>query len=50
METLQWPFTPQPRFTETVEFTLADILTTEEQDTRETAQLDALAVWLKESN
>ena len=44
------PFDPQPRHAETVEITLADILTTEDQDARETAQLAALAVWLKESN
>ena len=50
MEASYTVYNPQPRFAETVEFTLADILTTEEQDTRETAQLAAVAQWLKESN
>lgn len=50
MEATFTVYNPQPRFAETVEFSLADILTTEDQDARETAQLDALASWLKESN
>ena len=50
METTYTVYNPQPRFAETVEFNLADILTTEDQDARETAQLAAVAQWLKESN
>ncbi len=50
MENTFTVYNPQPRFAETIEFTLADILTTEDQDARETAQLTAVALWLKESN
>jgi len=50
MENTFTVYNPQPRFAETVEFSLADILTTEDQDARETAQMAALAIWLKEGN
>ena len=43
-------YTPQPRLAETLEITLADILTTEAQDAHEAEQLAALRVWLKETN
>lgn len=50
MENTYTVYNPQPRFAETVELDLASMLTTEDQDARETAQLVALASWLKESN
>lgn len=40
------PFDPQPRHAETVECTLADILTTEEAAARDEANLSAVREWL----
>lgn len=40
------PFDPQPRHAETVEITLADILTTEEQAARDEANVTAVREWL----
>lgn len=43
-------FTPQPRFADTQELSLLDLLSTEAQADHDAAQLEALAQWLKESN
>ena len=43
------PFPPQPRFDETRELTLADLLTTEEQDARDSENLAAVRNWLRDA-
>lgn len=40
------PFNPSPRFAETVECTLDQILTTEESAARDEANLSAVREWL----
>lgn len=41
------PFPPQPRYDETRELTLADLLTTEEQDARDEKNLSDVREWLR---
>lgn len=50
MEDTYTLYTPQSRYADTMEITLGDILTTEDQGARDAEQLAAVADWLKESN
>lgn len=44
------PYTPQPRFADTQELDLADLLTTEAQADHDAEQLAAVREWLREEN
>lgn len=50
MEASYTIFNPQPRFADTQELSLLDLLSTEAQADHDAAQMEALAQWLKESN
>lgn len=50
MENTFTVFNPQPRFADTQELSLLDLLSTEAQADHDAAQLEALVQWLKESN
>lgn len=43
------PFPPCPRFDRTIECTLADILTTEDEAARDEANLSAVRQWLHDA-
>lgn len=43
------PYRPEPRFAETLECTLYDILSTEDAAARDAANLDAVRNWLRDA-